>query len=75
MAVIRQSLTMLGFGADQFHCLCRLLAAIIHLGDVSFSPADDSHSNTEKVVVSNKEKLNDGERVAACKTYFRRTQS
>ena len=60
MAVIRQSLTMLGFGADQFHCLCRLLAAIIHLGDVSFSSADDSHSNTEKVVVSNKEKLNDG---------------
>ena len=60
MAVIRQSLTMLGFGADQFHCLYRLLAAIIHLGDVSFSSADDSHSNTEKVVVSNKEKLNDG---------------
>ena len=61
MAVIRQSLTMLGFGSDQFHCLCRLLVAIIHLGDISFSSADDNHSNTEKVAVSNKEKLNDGE--------------
>ncbi|XP_043241849.1 myosin-IIIa-like, partial [Amphibalanus amphitrite] len=59
MAVIRQSLTMLGFGADQFHCLCRLLAAVIHLGDISFSSTDDSHNNTEKVAVSNKEKLND----------------
>ena len=60
MAAIRQSLAALGLAPDQFHCLCRLLAAIVHLGDISFSSVEDSHNNTEKVAVSNKEKLNDG---------------
>ena len=61
MAAIRESLSMLGFRSDQLDNVFRILAAIIHLGDVAFTSSDDEESNTEKVVVQAKDKLRDGE--------------
>ena len=61
MAMIRESLSMLGFRSDQLNSVFRILAAIIQLGDVDFTSSNDEESNTEKVVVQAKDKLRDGE--------------